>query len=164
MQHHSFRFGLPAFLVLTALLVGLVGLSACADTSAQPTATGAKPGATATKPAGTGAASPVPGAASPAAKSVPGGNSTAGQQAFGKYGCGGCHTIPGVQGATGTNAPSLAGFANRSQIAGAAPNTPDNLVKWLQDPQSVKSNTIMPKVGVNEQDAKDMAAYLYTLR
>jgi cytochrome c1 len=157
MQQHSVRYGLRAFLVIGLVLGGLVLLAACAGGGATPTATTAKPGTTPTK----SAASP---AASPAAKTVPGGNSSAGQQAIGKYGCGGCHTIPGVQGANGTNAPNLGGFAGRAQIAGAAPNTPENLVKWLQDPQSVKPDARMPKLGVTEQDAKDIGAYLYTLR
>jgi cytochrome c1 len=156
MQHHSVRLGLPAFLVLAALLAILVAVAACGGTAAQPTATAVKPGTTATKPA----ASP---AASPAAKTVPGGTASAGPAAISKYGCGGCHTIPGVQGANGTTAPNLGGFANRAQIAGTVPNTPENLVKWIQDPPSVKSDTRMPKLNVTEQDSKDIAAYLYTL-
>ncbi|MBI2864937.1 MAG: c-type cytochrome [Chloroflexi bacterium] len=95
---------------------------------------------------------------------MPGGNAQQGQQAISKYGCGSCHTIPGVQGANATAAPSLAGFAGRSQIASTVPNTPDNLVKWIQNPKSVKPSTAMPSVGVTEPDAKNIAAYLETLK
>ena len=42
-------------------------------------------------------------------------------------------------------------------------NKPDNLVSWIHDPQMVDSATAMPKTGVTERQARDIAAYLYTL-
>jgi len=81
-----------------------------------------------------------------------------------KYGCGTCHTIPGVTGANGLVGPPLAGIASRSYIAGVLPNAPANLIRWIQDPKAVDSLTAMPKVGASEADARDIAAYLYTLR
>ena len=81
-----------------------------------------------------------------------------------EYGCVTCHTIPGVQGANGLVGPSLSGFASRSYIGGVLPNTPPNLIRWIQDPQKVDSLTAMPSTGVTEADARDIAAYLYTLR
>jgi cytochrome c1 len=55
-------------------------------------------------------------------------------------------------------------FARRAYIAGQLANQPDNLIRWLQDPQAVEPGTAMPKLGVVPQVARDMAAYLYTLR
>lgn len=81
-----------------------------------------------------------------------------------QYGCGSCHTIPGVPGANATVAPPLTGIALRSYIGGVLTNTPDHLREWIMDPPRVDSNTAMPNMGVTAQDARDIAAYLYTLR
>jgi cytochrome c1 len=81
-----------------------------------------------------------------------------------EYGCGTCHTIPGVREADGVLAPPLLWFARRSFIGGVVPNTPDNLVQWIVAPQSLEPHTAMPAVGVNPHQARDIAAYLYTLR
>jgi cytochrome c2 len=55
-------------------------------------------------------------------------------------------------------------FAWRSFIAGEVPNTPDNLVQWILAPQSIVPHTAMPALGLNVQQARDVTAYLYTLR
>jgi cytochrome c len=81
-----------------------------------------------------------------------------------QYGCGSCHTIPGVEGANSTVGPPLTGIAQRSFIAGVLTNTPDHMVAWIEDPPRVDSNTAMPNMGVTARDAHDIAAYLYTLR
>ena len=78
--------------------------------------------------------------------------------------CGACHAIPGVVGADGGVGPPLAGFANRTIIAGLFPNTPGNLVHWLRKPQSIKPGDAMPDTGLSEQQANDVATYLYSLR
>ena len=80
------------------------------------------------------------------------------------HGCGSCHTIPGVSGASGTIGPPLTGYAGRAYIAGKLPNQPDNLTRWIRDPQGIEPGTAMPNLPVNEAEARDMAAYLYTLR
>ncbi len=80
------------------------------------------------------------------------------------YGCASCHTIPGVDGATGLVGPPLAGVAARSYIGGVLTNTPANMVRWIRDPKGVDSLTAMPNVGVTAADARRIAAYLYTLR
>ncbi|HET7622511.1 MAG TPA: c-type cytochrome [Gemmatimonadaceae bacterium] len=97
-------------------------------------------------------------------RAVPGGNPDAGKQAIHAYGCGACHTVPGVRGANGLVGPPLTHFARRSFIAGEASNTADNLIRWIQAPESIEPGTAMPNLGVTEQMARDMAAYLYTLR
>lgn len=81
-----------------------------------------------------------------------------------QYGCGSCHTIPGIPGAVATVGPSLAGIANQSYIAGVLTNSPDHMREWIMDPPMVDSNTAMPNLGVNAHDARDISAYLYTLR
>ncbi len=86
-----------------------------------------------------------------------------GQLTIRQYGCHGCHMIPGISGSTVHVGPSLRGFATRPLIAGALPNTPDNLLRWLQHPQSVRPRTLMPDLGVTEQHARDIQAYLETL-
>lgn len=91
------------------------------------------------------------------------GNPHAGKEKIRSNGCGTCHTIPGVRGANGHVGPPLAGIGSRMYIAGLLSNSPANLVRWIRDPPSVDSLTAMPNVGLTEQDARDIAAYLYTL-
>ena len=91
------------------------------------------------------------------------GDIAAGRKAMLQYVCVTCHVIPGVVGASEHVGPSLAGIASRRYIAGVLPNTPDNMLRWLQNPPGVDPLTAMPDLGVSEQDARDMAAYLYTL-
>lgn len=80
------------------------------------------------------------------------------------YGCGSCHRIPGVEGADSPFAPPLDGFAGRLYVGGVAPNTPENLVQWLQEPRSLAPGTAMPSLGLSEEEARHIASYLYTLR
>ncbi len=87
-----------------------------------------------------------------------------GRQALHQYACTACHSIPGVTGPAAFVGPPLDRFATRGLIAGTLPNTPDNLVRWLMHTQKVKPGTAMPELGVAPQDARDMAAYLATLR
>ncbi|PWU48325.1 cytochrome C [Micromonospora globispora] len=86
-----------------------------------------------------------------------------GAQLIAQYGCGSCHTVPGVKGADGLVGPPLTRFGARSYIAGELPNNADNLRHWISDPQSVEPGTAMPNLGVKPIDAQDIAAYLYTL-
>ena len=72
--------------------------------------------------------------------------------------------IPGIGGATGMVGPSLEGFAQRTFIAGQLPNTNESLVRWIMVPQSVSPGNAMPNLGVSEHNARDIAAYLSTLR
>jgi cytochrome c len=93
-----------------------------------------------------------------------GGDPHRGASAIRTYGCGTCHTIPGVRGATGSVGPPLTGIAKRAYIGGVLTNTPENLVRWIQDPPSIDGKTAMPNVGVTYQDAVDIAGYLYSRR
>lgn len=103
--------------------------------------------------------------ATPAVLPVTGGDPEAGRRLIDEaYGCGTCHTIPGIPGADANVGPPLTKFAERHYIAGRLVNTPDNLVKWIMDPQEVEPGTAMPDMGVTEPEARDIAAYLYTLK
>lgn len=81
-------------------------------------------------------------------------------------GCGGCHTIPGVPAANGNIGPNLAGVASRSTIAaGAVPNNgSDDLKRWIANPPAVKPGTAMPNLGLTDDEAGKIAAYLETLK
>ena len=78
-------------------------------------------------------------------------------------GCGTCHMIPGIDGARGLVGPPLDHMSRRRIIAGMLENTPANLIVWLRDPQEVVPGNAMPDVGLSEDQARDVAAYLYTL-
>jgi cytochrome c2 len=91
------------------------------------------------------------------------GNPEAGRDRILHYGCQACHTIPGIPGATALVGPPLIKWSKRVYIAGELPNTPDNLMKWLQHPPQIEPKTAMPDMGITEQDSRDIAAYLYSL-
>jgi len=93
-----------------------------------------------------------------------GGDFHRGQQVIVQFRCGECHTIPGIDGATGVFGPPLNSFADRTLIAGEFPNIPDHLTNWIVSPQSMKPKTAMPDLGLSQQQGRDVAAYLYTLR
>jgi cytochrome c len=80
-----------------------------------------------------------------------------------QYRCGSCHTIPGVPGSRGQVASPLTAWRHRSYIAGRLPNHPDVLVRWIVSPQSLVPGTMMPSMGVSPDDARAMAAYLFSL-
>ena len=78
------------------------------------------------------------------------------------YRRGRCHTIPGIRGADGLVGPPLTGIAERAYVGGVLTNTPENLVRWIQNPPAVDPKTAMPNVGVTYNDAVDIAGYLYS--
>ena len=94
---------------------------------------------------------------------VPGGDPGRGATAIGKYGCGSCHTIPGIDGANANVGPPLSRMGTREYIAGKLRNSPANLEYWIRDPQQVWPGVDMPDLHVTPADARDIAAYLYTL-
>lgn len=98
------------------------------------------------------------------AEAMTGGSVRAGKAAIERYNCGACHRIPGIGAATGVAGPPLNGVGTRSFIAGMLPNDPANLERWIRHPQQVVPGNAMPEQGVQPQEARDIAAYLYTLR
>ena len=95
---------------------------------------------------------------------VPGGEPESGRMMIEFYQCGSCHDIPGVREADGVIGPPLTNWAKRAFIAGAVPNEPDNLIAWIINPHQIEPGTAMPALGVTEPEARDIAAYLYTLQ
>jgi cytochrome c len=82
-----------------------------------------------------------------------------------QYGCNVCHTVPGVDGPQGTLGPSLAKIGSQGTIAaGAVPVSADVLSRYIRNPQSVNQESAMPPVDMPEPDARDLAAYLLTLK
>lgn len=92
------------------------------------------------------------------------GNAKRGVALIRDAGCGSCHTIPGVPDAQGMVGPPLNRIARRIYIAGMLRNTPDNMIAWLRDPQRVVPGNVMPDMGLSDEQARDVAAYLYQLR
>ncbi|MFL6417532.1 MAG: c-type cytochrome [Bryobacteraceae bacterium] len=93
-----------------------------------------------------------------------GGDPGRGAAAIGRYGCGTCHVIPGISGAVGKVGPPLTGIGDRVYLAGELQNTPDNMMRWIKNPQAINPKTVMPNVGATDSDVRDIAGYLYTLR
>jgi cytochrome c1 len=79
-------------------------------------------------------------------------------------GCGTCHSIPGVGGARGNVGPPLDHIGNRVFIAGMLRNTPENMVRWLKNPQAIIPGNAMPNMNLNDAQARDITAYLAKLQ
>jgi cytochrome c2 len=99
-----------------------------------------------------------------AAEMTGGGDPQRGRAAVERYGCGTCHTIPGVRGAEAQVGPPLDRIAGRMYLGGVLTNSPDNMMRWIRDPRAVDPLTAMPTLGVNDRDARDIASFLYTLK
>ena len=98
------------------------------------------------------------------AEQVSGGSVAAGRDAMTRYGCGSCHVIPGIAAARGQVGPALDQVAIRATIAGKLANDPATMTLWLQHPQRMVPGNAMPEQGVTPREARDMTAYLYTLK
>jgi cytochrome c len=97
------------------------------------------------------------------AQIVAGGDPQQGALAIENYGCGACHRIPGIVGAGSMAGPPLDEWASRRYIAGKLPNQPENLIQWIRFPQAIEPDSAMPNLGVSEQEARDISAYLFSL-
>lgn len=76
--------------------------------------------------------------------------------------CGACHRVPGVPGTEGRVGPSLEGVGGQMIIAGHFVNTPDNLARWISEPQKLLPGDVMPDTGVTYEQARLIASYLYS--
>lgn len=94
---------------------------------------------------------------------VPGASPERGRELIHEYSCGACHVVPGVRGANGNVGPRLDRVGEQVYVAGVLTNTPRNLTFWIVDPKIANPLTAMPDLGVSEEDARDIAAYLYRL-
>lgn len=74
-----------------------------------------------------------------------------------------CHAVQGVSG--GVLGPNLTHLASRATIAaGLLPNTAEGLARWLRDPPGIKPGSLMPHVGLSEEEITALVAYLQSLR
>jgi sulfur-oxidizing protein SoxX len=96
-------------------------------------------------------------------RDITGADAAAGLAVIERLGCAACHQIPGVDWPQGTVGGSLDGFADRSMIAGRFPNQPETLATWVRDAPSISPTTGMPAMPLTSAEARDVAAYLYTL-
>lgn len=85
-----------------------------------------------------------------------------GRLAMERVGCGACHSIPGIW-PEGRAGPSLHDFAGQGLIAGRLPNRPDVLAGFVRNAPHWLPGTAMPAMPLSEEEARDVAAYLYTL-
>jgi cytochrome c2 len=93
-----------------------------------------------------------------------GGDPSRGPALMVRYGCAGCHTVPGVPGAGGLVGPPLRDVARRVYLGGVVTNTPANMVQWIVNPREADPKTAMPITGISPAEARHVAAYLYSLR
>ncbi|OZI76406.1 c-type cytochrome [Bordetella genomosp. 2] len=107
---------------------------------------------------------PAPLAATPQAGALAGADSARGRERIVAQGCVSCHSIPGIKGAGARVGPPLGHLAKRAYLGGVLANTSANLVRWLRDPPAIAPHTAMPNLRLSEAEARDIAAYLLTLR
>src|SRR5215469_3987881 len=88
----------------------------------------------------------------------------AGRHVFESTACLNCHAIRGTNG-TGRFGPDLTHLMSRRTLAaGAAENTPENLRLWIQNPDAVKTGSLMPAMKLSDTDLDALVRYLETLR
>jgi cytochrome c len=99
----------------------------------------------------------------PVKRHARGGDPVRGKILIEQYGCHACHAVPGVEGPRGMLGPPLEHMAKRVLIAEKVPNTPDNMVRYLQDPHTINPEGTMPDLNVTPADAQDLTAFLARL-
>jgi cytochrome c oxidase subunit 2 len=93
-----------------------------------------------------------------------GDSSSEGRKIFEGTACINCHTVAGTA-ATGRFGPDLTHLMSRETIgSGIAPNTPENLRRWIQRPDDLKPGSLMPPMGLSDQQLDAVTAYLVSLR
>ena len=92
------------------------------------------------------------------------GNAQRGAELIESYGCGSCHTIPHIANATGNVGPPLEHIGTRTFIAGVLRNSRENLSLWIRDPQQFVPGNAMPQMNISAADARDITAFLKTLK
>jgi mono/diheme cytochrome c family protein len=95
------------------------------------------------------------------ARAMTGGEPSRAPDIIRRYGCAGCHTIPGIPGGDGQVGGPLTDIKHRVYVGGVVPNSPDNLVRWIVSPQTFSPRSAMPATGISEADARHVASYLY---
>src|SRR5712691_3217088 len=88
----------------------------------------------------------------------------AGRRVFESTACINCHAVAGTN-ANGRFGPDLTHLMSRATIAsGAAPNTPEKLRLWIQDPNKIKPGSLMPAMQLSDTDLDAVVSYMETLR
>jgi cytochrome c2 len=78
--------------------------------------------------------------------------------------CGSCHIIPGVEGAYSKYGPSLKGLGGRSRIvANTMENNAENMKDWLRNPKAVRPDTLMPNMGLSDEEIEILIEYFKTI-
>jgi cytochrome c len=98
------------------------------------------------------------------ASELTGGDPKKGPSLIVQFGCAGCHQIPGIRGPAGKVGPPLADVGARIYLAGRVQNTPQGLIEWITDPRKIDPKSAMPTTGISQDEARDVAAYLLSLR
>ena len=66
---------------------------------------------------------------------------------------------------SGVIGPDLTHFASRKRFAGSLmESTPDNIAKWIENPDHMKPGALMPNLGMTGEQSKAIAAYLLSLK
>jgi len=99
-----------------------------------------------------------------------GADAARGRELLDVKGCGLCHRMTGVAPLQGAMLPVGVTVSDIARAVRLAPDlrftrdrwTPSSLVAWLVDPQKVKTDTPMPKMGLSDVEARSIAAYVLT--
>ena len=98
-----------------------------------------------------------------AAPAEPTGLAAEGKAIYARSACVGCHTIRGVS--TGALGPDLTTFGSRRTLAaGMFPSTVETVAAWLRNPTALKPGSKMPALGLTDDQARAVAAYLVSLK
>lgn len=95
---------------------------------------------------------------------MPEASAARGREVIERVGCAACHAIPGIAWPEGRVGPPLKGFAAGNLISGKLPNRPEILSAYVRNAPAVLPGTTMPAMPISEGEARDVAAYLYTLK
>lgn len=93
-----------------------------------------------------------------------GGPAAQGLQVLKDETCLNCHAISGLPNGKRIG-PDLTHLAGRRILAaGAAPNDPQSLFRWLKDPASIKPESHMPNFQLSDDNVNALVAYMETLK
>jgi cytochrome c oxidase subunit 2 len=99
-----------------------------------------------------------------AQRALPAESTSAGRAVFLATACVNCHAVRGTP-AVGSFGPDLTHLMSRATIgAGAAPNTRENLRRWVNNPDHLKPGVLMPAMNLPDDQVDAVVAYLMTLK
>ncbi|MGH7510864.1 MAG: cytochrome c oxidase subunit II [Gemmatimonadales bacterium] len=88
-----------------------------------------------------------------------------GEKLFLSKGCVACHSLQAADAPKGMVGPNLANIGARSYLAaGTLKNTDENLARWIREPQAIKKGVLMPNLGLTEDEARALVAFLRAQR